>query len=309
MAISRREFVGVSATAAVALTMSPLRLLAQIAPSNFTELRGGVGTFVGQGGTIGWYIAKDAAIVIDSQFPRTAEPCLKGLQERSKRGLDLLFNTHHHGDHTGGNAVFKSAVQHIVAHKNVPDLQKKQAASRGQEDGQVYADTTFDTTWKQKLDGETVHAKYYGGAHTGGDSVIRFEKANVAHVGDLVFNMWHPFIDLPGGGTIVGWAEVLKKVHDDFDDETIFIFGHGSEKAGITGTRADVLRMRDYFNRAIDHVRKGMKAGDDQEKIVSAELPGFDGVVSPRAQMSMRVTLERTHEDLEARAKAGAGSR
>jgi cyclase len=304
MTISRRTFVGVSAATTAALAISPLRLLAQLAPSNFTELRGGVGTFVGQGGTIGWYIAGDAAVVIDSQFPRTAEPCRKGLEERSKRGLDLLINTHHHGDHTSGNGVFKDAVKKIVAHRNVPILQKKQATERGRLEGQVYADTTFETTWKQEFAGDTVHAKYYGsGAHTGGDAMIRFEKANVAHLGDLVFNRWHPFIDLPGGGSIVGWEDVLGKIHGDLDDETICIFGHGSQKHGITGTRKDVQAMRDYFRRALDHVRKGMEAGDEKEKIVSAELKGFEEYESPGARMSLSGTLARTYEDLEARAK------
>ena len=300
MTIDRRTFIGVSATTAAALAANPLALLAnQSQPSNFTEIRKGVGTFVGQGGTIGWYIGKGGAVVIDSQFPRTAEPCMKGLKERSSSGLSMLINTHHHGDHTGGNAVFKTAVKKIVAHENVPELQKKQATSRGQAEGQVYATETFAKSWKEKLDGEVVTAKHYGPGHTGGDALIHFENANVAHTGDLVFNRMHPFIDFPGGGTILGWIDVLKQIHDDLDKDTIVIFGHGSKEKGITGSRKDVLVMRDYFQTVVDHVEKGKKKGATKEEIVASTLGGFEDYFSPNARMSLATTMERTFEDLE----------
>ena len=297
--LDRRTFLGVSAGTAAALTWSPLRALAQSAPSNFNEVRGGVGTFLGQGGTIGWYLGKEGTIVIDSQFPRTAEPCRKGLEQRSKKGLSLLLNTHHHGDHTGGNLVFKDAVKHIVAHKNVPDLQKQQATQRGNLDKQVFADKTFDKTWEKKLDGETVGAKHYGPGHTGGDAVYHFKNANVAHTGDLVFRKMHPFIDYPGGGTILGWIDVLKAVHNDLDDDTIVIFGHAGRGFEITGKRAQILEMASYFERAVEHVERGRKKGASKEEIMKSTPEGFEDYFSPNDRMSLATTLLRTYEDLE----------
>lgn len=306
IAITRRAFVGVSAAAAVIFARNPLRLLAQEDPhaSNFTDLRGGVGTFVGQGGTIGWLVSKDGVVVIDSQFPMTAAVCKKGLDQRSERGIDLLLNTHHHSDHTGGNGVFRTVVKRVVAHAQVPHLQRAQARQEPQDGEPSFPTETFEGTWKQEFGPETVHAKHYGPAHTGGDAVIRFEKANVAHVGDLVFNRWHPFIDPAGGCTIVGWEAVLQRVHDDLDDDTIIICGHGSRKHGITGKRADILVMRDYFRRAIDHVEKGRAAGDPKEKIAGATLESLADWESPGNRMTLKITLERTWQELEARAKA-----
>jgi glyoxylase-like metal-dependent hydrolase (beta-lactamase superfamily II) len=308
--LDRRSFLTASATAAALLATDPRGLLArsvaQPAPSNFSDLRGGVGIFSGQGGTIGWFIGPDGAVIIDSQFPRTAEPCRKGLLSRSEKGLSLLVNTHHHGDHTGGNAIFKSdrdgkGVGRIVAHAKVPALQKAQATSRGSEAGQVYADTTFETTWKQDLGAETLHAKHYGPAHTGGDIVVRFEKANVAHLGDLVFNRAHPFIDPAGGGSIIGWPAVLQAIHDDFDDDAAFIFGHGQPAHGVVGRRKDIALMRDYFRRAIDTVEAGRAAKLSREEIAAKTPEGFEPFVSFNERMSLRATLEKTWDELEAK--------
>lgn len=301
--IDRRAFIGVSAATAAALLASPLRVLAQANPSNFHELRRGVGYFMGQGGTIGWYVSTKGAVVIDSQFPRTAEICLGRVKELFGRGnddrrIDFLINTHHHGDHTGGNPVFKTVTDKIVAHQNVPELQKKQATERGNLEGQVYADTLFETEWKHDFGHEVVHAKHYGPAHTGGDAVIRFEKANVAHMGDLVFHYWHPFIDLPGGGTITGWVDVLQKAHDDLDDETMVIFGHGALSKGVTGTRKGILTMRDYFRRAIDTVRPEFEKGTPIDEVAAMTPKGSEEYESASERMSLSVILRRTYEDL-----------
>ena len=76
----------------------------------------------------------------------------------------------------------------------------------------VVPDTTFTDVWSFEHGDEKVSAKHYGPAHTGGDAVIRFEKANVAHMGDLMFNRAHPVIDRPNGASIANWTVVLQKV-------------------------------------------------------------------------------------------------
>ncbi len=86
--------------------------------TKFEELRRGVGMFIGNGGTIGYLVNADGAVAVDSQFMNTAEICVKGLKERAAKGIELLINTHHHGDHTGGNLAFKGAVKRIVCQEN-----------------------------------------------------------------------------------------------------------------------------------------------------------------------------------------------
>src|SRR5215213_6195771 len=73
------------------------------ATPEFKPIRREVGYFTARGGTIGWCVNKDALVAVDTQFPDTAKLFLSGLPGRSGRRLDLLVNSHHHGDHTGGN--------------------------------------------------------------------------------------------------------------------------------------------------------------------------------------------------------------
>jgi glyoxylase-like metal-dependent hydrolase (beta-lactamase superfamily II) len=289
MPCSRRQFL-TSSTLALVATTPALRTLfarqpAQTPPSTaFTPVRGTVGVFTGQGGTIGWHIAPDGLIVVDAQVPSSAQICLDGVKARAPgRKLDYLVNTHHHWDHTAGNGVFRPMTTRILAHANVPGLQKAAAAAATPQPGvptlaeQVYADATYEKIWRVDVGKEVLSLKYYGPAHTGGDSVVTFEKANVVHMGDLVFNRRHPFIDRPGGASIAGWRKVLEATARDHDADTIYVFGHASPKFGVTGKRADLAYMGDYLEALVEFVRGEMKAGKPREVIVKATdaLEGF----------------------------------
>ena len=287
MSRTRREFlVGSSLLAAGILvrprvsagqTQTPGQGQPGLPPVEFGAIRGNVGSFVGQGGTIGWLVSPDGVVVVDTQMAPTAKACLEGLNARSgNRLIECVFNTHHHRDHTGGNGVFRPATRKIVSHVRVPELQKA-AAQPGTEADQVYADTTFSDQWVIRVGSETVTAVYYGPAHTGGDSVVIFQQANVVHVGDLVFNRRLPALDRPGGCRIARWASMLEKLVRDCPADTRYIFGHAKPGFPVVGTKDDLLLQRDFLSALLDHVRGEIKAGKSRDAIVSAvgELKDF----------------------------------
>jgi glyoxylase-like metal-dependent hydrolase (beta-lactamase superfamily II) len=245
----------------------------------FTDIRRNVGFFTGRGGTIGYLINSGGVVVVDSQFPDAAKLCLAGLNERSKnRPVDLLINTHHHGDHTGGNIVFKGVAKKVVAHERVPALMKAAPGMPPATWELHYPDTTFAATWAQDVGDERVSAKYYGVAHTSGDATITFERANVVHMGDLAFNRRHPVIDRAAGASIKNWIGVLEKAAADHGADTIYIFGHAGAKLPLTGARADLMKLRDYFTALLEFVRGQMKAGRTKDEIVTSKelLKGFE---------------------------------
>ena len=236
--IDRRTFLATSTMTVVAAALEDVALIGQgQLTTSFEELRRGVGIFNGQGGTIGWLVNGDGVLVIDSQNAAAAQACIDGLRQRSSRAIDLLINTHHHGDHTGGNMTFQPVVGSIVAHENSAAWQRRTAEDQSR---QAYPDTTFTDEWQTTIGDETIVAQYYGAGHTSGDVAVTFEQANVVHMGDLMFNRLHPFVDRASGAQIESWVDVLGQVTSAHSADTIYIFGHGSPSAGVTGTRDDL---------------------------------------------------------------------
>lgn len=274
--MDRRQFL-LSTSMAAAGTMLPLQQLFARKFGEFTPIRRNVGYFTASGGTIGWLASGDGFVVVDSQYPESAGECLDGLKKRTSSSLHALINTHHHGDHTAGNTVFEPAARQIVAHQNVPGLMKK--AFQESEDAETepaYPGTTFEKTWQLQAGDEIVHAKHYGPAHTGGDAVIYFEKANVVHMGDLVFNRMNPYTDRPSGASIHNWVSVLAMVEGEYPADAFYIFGHGTPKHGVTGSREDVAVMRRYLSALVNHVHEGREAGRPKEEIINLKsMPDF----------------------------------
>jgi cyclase len=266
--------------------------------TKFDDVRRNVGIFSGRGGTIGYLVTPDGAIAVDAQFPETAKACVEGLQQKSPKGIQLLINTHYHGDHTGGNVAFRPAVKTIVQQERCAKLHKEFTTKNNTAAQQAFADVTFGESWSQTIGDEKVWARYLGPGHTGGDAVIFFEKANVVHMGDLMFNRLHPRVDRPSGASIRNWMKILESVAKKHQD-AIFIFGHGKPGAAITGNAQELLHLRDYFTAALDHVQKGIKAGQSQEQIVGIEsLPKFEDYAPSGQVLNLKGTLTAAYEEL-----------
>ena len=305
MGINRREFCVISSAALAGTAFGDLLLAQtpQTAPAGaFEAIRRNVGTFTSRGGTIGFLINKEAVVVIDTQYANTAPICIEGLKERSAgRIIDLVFNTHHHGDHTGGNGVFKDASKKIVAHSRVPELMKQAAAAQANASAtaQVLPTATFDQTWSEPMGDETVSARHYGPGHTGGDAVIRFERANVIHMGDLLFHELHPRVDRPGGASIQNWMKTLVTIAKGQSRDTRFIAGHSRPGQPVVQDSAALLKLRDYFDAALTYVRKGMADKKTKEEVSAlAALPGFEHYQAPAPTITLAGVLSAAYDEL-----------
>jgi glyoxylase-like metal-dependent hydrolase (beta-lactamase superfamily II) len=269
--MDRNQFLRRASLLAAGAALPFQKLIAR-APGEFISLRRNVGYFTEQGGTIGWLASPEAMVVVDSQYPETAKNCLNGLKDRSDHPLDLLINTHHHGDHTSGNPVFEGVAEKIVAHKNVPKLMKQAVEESDDEQNTAYPSTTFSDSWQMDVGDETVHVKYYGRGHTSGDSVIYFEKANVVHMGDLVFNRMNPYTDRPAGASMRNWVKILKTVAGEYPADAMYIFGHAKPEYGVTGKKEDLGVMSDYLAAIVEYVQNGIEQGKSKEEIVDKKM-------------------------------------
>jgi glyoxylase-like metal-dependent hydrolase (beta-lactamase superfamily II) len=158
---------------------------------------------------------------------------------------------------------------------------------------------TFTDQWRQSFGRETVRAKFYGPAHTSGDAVIFFENANVAHMGDVGFFERHPIVDRPVGASVRGWVRLLEAVHADHNDQTVFIFGHARVGTPVTGQRAGLLVLRDYFTAVLDHVQKGKAAGQSKEQIAAVQsLPRFESWEATPPRLTLQNVVGVAYDEL-----------
>lgn len=235
-----------------------------------------MGIFTERGGTIGWMISDEGIIVVDSQFPAQAKNLVGEIQKQSDRQIDVLINTHHHGDHSAGNIAFKGIVKKVMAHENSLKNQKKNAERANSVDKQLFPDTTYKKgRIREKVGNERVALHYFGAAHTDGDSFVHFENANIVHCGDLLFNRRAPFVDKSAGANMTNWQVVMEKGYKEFDKDTQFVFGHSGNGYKITGDREDLKAFQNYLGKVMDFVKKGQAQGKTKEELAQAtEIPG-----------------------------------
>jgi cyclase len=327
MSQSRRDFLTTSAAAALGLAAGrPQSVLARALMHQqqpqpvFTPLRRNVGTFTMRGGTIGWLVNAGGVAVVDTQFLPEARTLLEGLQTRSKnRGVDVLINTHHHGDHTSGNPAFRGIAKRVVAHSMAdqhmrrapgagaapaspaPQPAQPQPLSPPQQSApeQLYPDTIFTHLWSADVGDERIVARHHGRAHTSGDVAITFERANVVHMGDLGFHQRHPVVDRAAGATMRNWMRVIEQVAGAHARDTIYIFGHANTGLPVTGSSADLLRFRDYLGAVLVFVEKQIAAGRSREEVLAMREPlaGFEAW-GPFGQAGAREPLTVAYEEV-----------
>jgi glyoxylase-like metal-dependent hydrolase (beta-lactamase superfamily II) len=165
----------------------------------------GVYVLMGRGGNIGLSIGADGAFLIDDQFAPLTEKIRAAVGAVTPEPVRFVLNTHWHGDHTGGNENMGSAGALIVAHDNVrrrmnPADFRNLVGRSNQAPPRALPVVTFSDEINFHWNGEHLHVFHAARAHTDGDAVIVFTRANVVHMGDLFFNGRYPFIDLESGG-------------------------------------------------------------------------------------------------------------
>jgi glyoxylase-like metal-dependent hydrolase (beta-lactamase superfamily II) len=226
----------------------------------------------GDGGNVGVLVTKDGAILVDDKFARDYDEILNKVKSVTSLPVRYILNTHHHGDHTGGNERFLAQAE-IIAHKNA----RANIVTFNQPGPQRITFTEETAVW---LGGQEVRMRYFGRGHTNGDAVVYFPALKVVHTGDL-FVPGGPFIDYKGGGSTIEWTKTLEGVLAwDFDTA---IPGHGA-----VGTRADLEQhirklsaMRDRMSALVKRGVGRDQAGDQ------LKLDDLGWTMSPLLKSSM----------------------
>jgi glyoxylase-like metal-dependent hydrolase (beta-lactamase superfamily II) len=303
----RRKFIQNTTLTFGALTLAQQKIFSALftkgnraapPPWMFHMMTDKIGVFTESGGTIAFLIEKKGVAVIDAQFPTTAPHFIGELQKKSDAQIKYLINTHHHGDHTAGNISFKGLAEHIVAHENSKKNQERVAIASKNLDKQLLPDKTYSDYWQGYVGEESIVMHYWGPGHTDGDSLIHFENANIVHVGDLMFNRRHPFVDRSAGASINHWMKILHRATRHFDNSTTFIFGHAMDGYNVVGNTDDLKKFSDYLGAVLTFTEGEIKAGKTKEGfLMNKTIPGAgewkgDGISRPLAAAWDELTMK-----------------
>src|SRR5690606_1095373 len=126
---------------------------------------------------------------------------------------------------------------------------------------------TFGDKLNLFLNQEDIELIHVSPAHTDGDVVVYFKKANVIHMGDVFITYGYPYIDYGNGGSINGFIASLDKFLLMMDDNTKVIPGHGE-----LCIKADVKNFRDRLADIRDEVTAALKKGRKVEDITNLPI-------------------------------------
>ena len=241
----------------------------------------------GQGGNIGLFLGEDGTFIIDDQFAPLTEKILAAIKSVGGDTPRFLINTHFHGDHTGGNENLGNAGTLIVSHDKVRE--RLVAGSYIKEFGMnsppankaALPVLTFSEDMHFHINGDSVNAVHVPSAHTDGDSIIYFKKANVVHAGDIFFNGFYPFIDAANGGSLRGTIAAVDAMLAATDSKSKIIPGHGplADKAQLQAYR-DMLAIA--YARLLKLKNDGVSAEDAviQDPLSDLEAQWGNGIFS-----------------------------
>lgn len=234
---------------------------------------GHVHALFGRGGNIGVSAGEDGILLIDDQYAPLTERIRATVNEIQSGSVRFVINTHWHGDHTGGNENMGEAGSVIVAHDNVRERlsteQFMEAFDRTVPPSPEAAlpVVTFNDTVTFHWNDDTITVEHLPRAHTDGDSIVHFEKADVLHMGDTFFSSGYPFVDMGSGGTVQGLIAAAERGLELAGGETRIIPGHGplTDREGL----AEYHRM---LTTITERVRERMEEGESLDAIRSADV-------------------------------------
>lgn len=197
--------------------------------SELIEVTNSIYMIKGGGGNIGLCIGTEGVFMIDDQYEKGIKDVLEKIKSLNDGPIKYLINTHHHGDHTGGNSTLAENGTTIFSHKNVRKrlIDADKSSSKKQRDFKLPI-ITFSEDMTFYYNEEQIMVFHVHQAHTDGDALVYFSKSNVIHTGDIFFNGKYPYIDLTNGGSVRGVINALNKVIMIADEETKIIPGHGA---------------------------------------------------------------------------------
>lgn len=232
-------------------------------PQTAKELKPGLLMIIGAGGNSTARITKEGVILVDGKLAGQAnfDNLLAQINLKQTSPVKLVFNTHHHADHSGNNDRFIQAGAQVIASDDLKQIITTYTLNPGAQRPSP-PNVTFPRDYTARLGGVEVRAHHEGPGHTGGDSVIYFPDVKVAAFGDELVAAT-PNCDYPAGGSIAGWIKSLDAALKlDFDTA---IPGHGDNPM----TKAQVAEFKTKLETLLARGRELVKTGTPKDQLIA----------------------------------------
>lgn len=246
-----------------------------------TKLADNVYMLEGSGGAIGVLSGPDGVFMVDTQFAQLSEKIAAAIKQVSDGRIRFVVNTHLHPDHTGGNENFAKMGATLLTR---PQLRSRLATAARPAPPAALATITYDNTVTFLMNGEEVQLIPVRTAHTDGDTMIRFVKADAIFTGDFYRAVGYPYPDRNSGGSVQGLIDGLQQVVDTAGPNTKIVPGHGP-----VVTEAEVAAHRQMTIAIRDKVAALARQGKTADDIVASKpTADYDAKVQQAAQTSER---------------------
>jgi cyclase len=216
-----------------------------------------------------WIVFKDYVVVVDANFPKEAGDVIEAIKKTTGKPIRYVLDTHHHGDHAYGNAVWAKAGAKVVAHKNAARLlvvsgpKQWEDAAKDRKDVKEstlkQVDIPFDDRYVLDDGTQRVEFLHFGHSHTPGDAVAYLPKHKILCTGDACVNGAFNYM---GHSNSASWVRCLEAMHTlDID---VICPGHGKL------ARKDLLKTEvRYFSELRAAVQKGIDEKKSLEDITA----------------------------------------
>ena len=283
------------------------------------KVRDNLYMLVGAGGNITMQVGADGILIVDTQFAPLSDKIIAAIRKISPQPIHYIIDTHHHGDHTGGNANLRAAGNTvsggnmagairdsgvgaaIVAHENVLTRLSSDKSPNALPSSGWPTSTFFGAKKELYYNGEGIEIIHVAAAHTDGDSIVFFRRSDVIVAGDVFGTTSYPFLDLASGGSYQGFVRALEKIVDIIipvygqDGGTLVIPGHGR-----VSNLGDVLNYREMVIVVGDRIKSMIDAGMTLEQVKAAKpTVDYDPVYGARAGAADRF-IEAAYQSLSA---------
>lgn len=241
------------------------------------QIRPNVYVIFGAGSNVAVHVGEDGVILVDSGSAAMADTLLAAVKAITNQPIRMIISTSADPDHVGGNdKVGASGVPinpdsftdeeraTVLAHENVL---LRMSAPKGNETPfpvAMWPTETFTSKFRSMyINEDAVQVIRQTGAHSDGDTMVHFRRADVIATGDILDLRHFPAIDPARGGSIQGELDALNHLLELTvpampqvlkPGRTLLVPGHGrvSDYGELVEYRDMVTVIKDIIQDMID---------------------------------------------------------